>query len=81
MRLISLNSPSECTDEDSEDSDDGWIRGKNGELILWIPELYRDNLRFSLLGVPVNDTPGMKVLDVTNFKYGEEWAQCRDHIP
>lgn len=74
-RLVLANS------EPDSFSDDGWIRGENGELILWIPELYRDNLRISLPGVPVNDTDGMKVLDITDFKFGEEWAQCRDPFP
>lgn len=59
---------------------DGWIRGENDELILWIPRLYRDNLRVSPPGANAASTAGTKVLDITNFKYGEAWAQCRDPI-
>jgi WD domain, G-beta repeat len=54
--------------------DDGWIRGNNRELLMWIPIVHRPNLhRPSNVWVSgKNETR----LDLSNFVHGDRWMTC-----
>ena len=55
----------------------GWIQGKNSELMLWIPPYYRIGLQrldsFILMGKQT-----IRV-DLSQFVHGKSWVLCRPH--
>lgn len=48
---------------------EGWITGRNNELILWLPE----GLRYR---VPLSSREVIDNIDFTNFTCGTEWTDC-----
>lgn len=56
----------------------GWIRDKKGDLLLWIPPSYRQDFTLSVPSSKVFGPAHVTELDFTDFKYGEDWTQCRD---
>ena len=67
-----LQYPSELFPQGSFQFEDGWIRGPEGELYVWIPPAHRLGLLNprSILVIGALNTE----LDFRNFKCGEEWA-------
>jgi WD40 repeat protein len=56
--------------------DDGWIRGSEDELLMWIPSVHRLCLhRPSTIWVSGNDGT---ILNLSNFVHGHSWATCID---
>lgn len=53
---------------------DGWMVGPEGELILWIPPTYRDHISKSTKQ-QLMDTQEIDLI-FSDFKCGEDWAQC-----
>ena len=55
---------------------EGWICGRNGELLMWIPPLHRIGLHHSaniwLAGE--HETR----LDLSSFVHGQRWSTCID---
>ena len=59
---------------DSEVDDDGWVKGKGGLLLFWVPLHHR-----FCLHRPSNTRiigPNETRLDFTNARWGEDWASC-----
>ena len=55
-------------------SDDGWIYGKEGKLLMWIPVLHRANLhRPSNVWVSGRHETH---LDLSKFVHGHSWIRC-----
>ena len=57
-------------------NDDGWVCGRNGELLMWIPPLNRIGLHH-----PANIWLAGKcetVLDLSTFVHGQRWSACID---
>ncbi|KIM73369.1 hypothetical protein PILCRDRAFT_15275 [Piloderma croceum F 1598] len=56
---------------------DGWMQGKNSELMFWIPSYYRIGLQrlnsFILMGKQTIQ------VDLSQFVHGKSWAQCHPH--
>ncbi|KAF8312379.1 WD40 repeat-like protein [Clavulina sp. PMI_390] len=56
---------------------DGWVRGPNAELILWVPPSYQahlyDERRITRLG---KDTSSRVRLNFSQMVLGESWADC-----
>lgn len=50
--------------------ENGWIMGPMDELILWLPLGLRNQIPFSQQKVIEN-------IDLSNFKCGIEWTECR----
>ncbi len=58
--------------------DDGWIRSKEGDLLLWIPQEYRHGLKDrSLYTIPWVAKSPVK-LDCTKFCHGKDWTKIRE---
>jgi WD40 repeat protein len=57
--------------------DSGWLRGPNGELLLWIPPHHRTGLLLPS-NVAITSLLAKKAtkLDFSRFVAGESWAQC-----
>lgn len=52
----------------------GWICGSNGELLMWIPSVHREHLRYpSTVWVSGNRET---VLNLSNFVHGHNWVHC-----
>lgn len=53
---------------------EGWICGRNGELLIWIPETHRANLHHpsNIWVAGKNETR----LDLSTFVHGRRWASC-----
>ena len=53
---------------------DGWIKDKNGNLMMWVPDEYRDSVlqqgMYEFLG-----SEGLTV-DFNKASHGTEWAKC-----
>lgn len=72
-RSVDSDSRSWFNDTSSPDNL-GWLKGPNGELLLWIPPTHRKSLlRPSNI---VTDAPGFTKLDFSRFVAGESWAEC-----
>ncbi|KAH8990555.1 hypothetical protein EDB92DRAFT_1864556 [Lactarius akahatsu] len=56
--------------------DDGWIRGDEGELLMWIPLTHRPNLHRprNIWVAGKHETR----LDLSNFVRGRSWTSCID---
>jgi WD40 repeat protein len=52
----------------------GWVLGKHGELLCWIPPIHRSTLfrPSNLLVLGATAT----TLDTTNFVHGDRWYEC-----
>jgi len=52
----------------------GWVKGRNAELLFWLPPYYR----FGLWGPSTIAVMGRKTtkLDFTQFMHGKNWVQC-----
>lgn len=62
--------------------DDGWIRNRTGDLLLWVPSNFRDGLFFhpALVHMITNiSTTKVELLDAVY--HGEEWRECRNVAP
>ncbi|KIJ46244.1 hypothetical protein M422DRAFT_250288, partial [Sphaerobolus stellatus SS14] len=53
----------------------GWIYGKEKELLLWVPPLHRPGLhwRYNLQVLGVHGT----ILDLRHIAWGEQWTQVK----
>jgi WD40 repeat protein len=57
--------------------EDGWAMGESGELLFWVPPDLRTGLWRPRNTAVIS--PGLTAkLDYTSFKYGRDWAKCRD---
>ncbi|KAF8309793.1 hypothetical protein DL93DRAFT_2170094 [Clavulina sp. PMI_390] len=57
--------------------DNGWVKGSNGELVLWVPPYYRTNVSHSSLITALGKDPSEIVkLNFDFMVMGEQWAQC-----
>jgi WD40 repeat protein len=58
----------------SKINDEGWICGSDGQLLMWIPSVYRERLHrpgtIWILGKRGT------ILNLTNFVHGRSWATC-----
>ena len=55
-------------------NEEGWICGSNGELLMWIPPLHRENLhRPSNIRVVGEYETRM---DLSTFVHGRSWITC-----
>ena len=55
-------------------NDEGWICGRNGELLMWIPPLHRVGLhRPNNVWVAGEHETRM---DLSTFVHGQRWATC-----
>ena len=52
--------------------DEGWICGRKGELLMWIPSEHMEHLRRSST---ISGKPGTS-LNLSNFVHGRSWATC-----
>ena len=65
------------TDQSTID-DEGWIRGIEGELLMWIPSVHRQCLyRPSTIWI-CGEHPTL--LNLSNFVHGCDWATCYLHL-
>jgi WD40 repeat protein len=56
---------------------DGWVCGKEGELLFWIPVLHRPcHLEPSTVWISGKQATR---LDLSNFVHGSNWATVHDH--
>ncbi|KAL4081514.1 WD40-repeat-containing domain protein [Scleroderma yunnanense] len=55
---------------------DGWIRGQNGQLLLWIPVPMR--LQFFTIGTQLVIPRGCE-LDLSTMAHGKNWHECFDN--
>ncbi|KAF8298355.1 WD40 repeat-like protein, partial [Clavulina sp. PMI_390] len=56
--------------------DDGWVKGPNNELILWVPPSYRNHLYDERLIAVLGEDPSSRVrLNFDNMVLGEDWAK------
>jgi WD40 repeat protein len=55
----------------------GWVKGKNSELLFWLPPYYR----FGLWGLSTIAVMGRKTtkLDFSQFIHGRDWAKCHSN--
>ena len=53
--------------------EEGWVRGANGELLLWVPEEYR--VDFCTPNVRMVGRPSVRV-DFSKSVHGTKWAEC-----
>ncbi|KAF8309762.1 WD40 repeat-like protein [Clavulina sp. PMI_390] len=57
--------------------DNGWLQGLNGELVLWIPPSYQDNLYDERLTAKLGHDLSSRVrLNFDTIPMGESWADC-----
>ncbi|KAF8300503.1 hypothetical protein DL93DRAFT_2122224, partial [Clavulina sp. PMI_390] len=64
----------------STDLHNGWIKGPNNELILWVPPSYRNRLYDErLIGILGQDMSSRARFNFDNMTLGEDWASC--HTP
>ncbi|KAF8295388.1 WD40 repeat-like protein [Clavulina sp. PMI_390] len=55
----------------------GWVKGPNGELVLWVPPHYRTHLSYSGLVTALGKDPSEIIkLNFDHMVMGEQWAQC-----
>lgn len=54
----------------------GWLKGPDGELLLWAPPLHREGLWRPSNAMTIGQ--GSTKLDFSQFVAGETWAQCYD---
>jgi len=55
---------------------EGWICGSKGELLMWIPPMYREDLhRPNTIWISGGHETR---LDLSNFVHGNSWATCID---
>jgi WD40 repeat protein len=57
--------------------EDGWAMGESGELLFWIPPELRTGMWRPKNTKVISPGPTAK-LDYTRFKYGRDWAECRN---
>ncbi|KAF8289877.1 hypothetical protein DL93DRAFT_2039148, partial [Clavulina sp. PMI_390] len=56
--------------------DDGWVKGPNDELILWLPPSYRNHLHDERLIAILGEDQSSRVrLNFDNMVLGEDWAK------
>jgi hypothetical protein len=60
-------------------SRDGWIYGKEGELLFWIPALHRGCLHRPGTVWAAGGTGLETRLDLSKFVHGSDWAKVYDH--
>jgi hypothetical protein len=55
-------------------NDEGWICGKNGELLVWIPPLHRVGLHCpsNVWVAGAHETR----MDLSTFVHGQRWTTC-----
>ncbi|KAF8300526.1 hypothetical protein DL93DRAFT_2173397 [Clavulina sp. PMI_390] len=57
--------------------DNGWVKGPNGELVLWVPPYYRTNVYHPNLITALGKDPSEIIkLDFDHMVVGEQWAHC-----
>ena len=59
------------------EGNDGWLRGRNNELLLWVPPEYRPHLQ--LFPQVQSFRQGMVIPDFYNAAHGTSWADCFQH--
>jgi WD40 repeat protein len=57
-------------------NDEGWICGSKGELLMWIPSVYREYLHRPST-IWISGKRGT-ILNLSNFMHGRSWATCID---
>ncbi|KAF8307474.1 WD40 repeat-like protein [Clavulina sp. PMI_390] len=60
--------------------DNGWVKGSDNELILWVPPSYRNHLCDErLIAVLGEALKGRVRMNFDNMMLGEDWASCHTH--
>ncbi|KIK56951.1 hypothetical protein GYMLUDRAFT_1012462, partial [Collybiopsis luxurians FD-317 M1] len=54
---------------------DGWIRGSDASLLLWIPPEYRTEVAVPPLRLFISNVPQVS-LDLSHFAHGTHWTDC-----
>ncbi|KAG6327029.1 hypothetical protein ID866_12060 [Astraeus odoratus] len=60
--------------------DDGWIRGHNNVLLLWIPPALQKPF-YSMHTIVVIPKGGCAELDLSKMIHGKEWQNCFKRTP
>ncbi|KAN0111897.1 hypothetical protein V8E52_008103 [Russula decolorans] len=53
-------------------NDEGWICGRKGELLMWIPSVHREYFHRTIWISGKRRT----ILNLSNFVHGRDWATC-----
>ncbi|KAL5503923.1 hypothetical protein ACEPAH_7995 [Sanghuangporus vaninii] len=56
--------------------DDGWVKGEEGELLIWIPEDMRASL-WTPRTIAILSCPFTMKLDMLNSPVGEDWSKAK----
>ncbi|KIM24756.1 hypothetical protein M408DRAFT_228863 [Serendipita vermifera MAFF 305830] len=60
------------------ETEDGWIRGPNLELLFWVPPEIRPRLCALSNVLVIDREKAWTILDLEHFVHGEEWSHCKD---
>jgi hypothetical protein len=60
------------------DLDDGWIRGPQSQMLLWVPHEYRNKLWLPRMKLLIGERPIM--LDLSMFTHGKHWHECQSRF-
>lgn len=74
MTTNSTDAPSELSSTAVLTTWNGWISDKANNLVMWIPDEYRDSLLWRGMSKFLGREP--LIVDLGNAFYGTEWVQC-----